>query len=251
MKKLLSSTALFALIAGGAANAEASITEAQSTAEANAMVLQQLRTPGTTNAGVSADIDRSDTDERGIWQAMASLDWAPSGEQTEQKRAIKVSPTMYQPGLVVGDESDNQDLPLNETAFDEAADPNGIDTTVQLLEVADLDEVLQQGSEFTVFAPTNAAFKEVDEKQLNRFVAGYDQDELEEILKAHIVKGDVSRDQLGTSGKEFTSISDTDLTIREDAIGQIRVENAFVVASDTSADGGTIHIVDKIIQIDG
>lgn len=251
MKKLLSSTALFALIAGGAAHAEASITEAQSTAEANAMVLQQLRTPGTTSAVVSADIDRSDSDERGIWQAMASLDWAPSGEQTEQKRAIKVSPTMYQPGLITDEVSNDEELTVNETAFDEAADPNGIDTMVQLLEVSDLDEVLQQESEFTVFAPTNAAFKEVDKKQLNRFVAGYDQDELEEILKAHIVKGNVSRDQLDTDGTEFTSMSDTDLTIREDAIGQIRVENAFVVASDTSAEGGTVHIVDKIIQIDG
>lgn len=251
MKKLLSSTALFALIAGGAAHAEASITEAQSTAEANAMVLQQLRTSGTTNVVVSADMDRSKSDKRGIWQAIASLDWAPSGEQTEQKRAIKVSPTMYQPGLVTDEGSDSEELTVNETAFDEAADPNGIDTMVQLLEVSDLDEVLQQDSEFTVFAPTNAAFRDVDQKQLNRFIAGYDRDRLEKILKAHIIKGDVPRDQLDTVGTEFTSMSDADLTIREDAIGQIRVENAFVVASDRNAEGGAVHIVDKIIQIDG
>lgn len=251
MKKLLSSTALFALTAGGAAHAEASLTEPQTTAEANAMVLEQLESSGTTHAAVNANTERSVTEERGIWQAMASLDWVPSEEQPEQKRAIKVAPTMYQPGLVMDDASDDEDLTVNEMAFDKAADPNGIDTMVQLLEISDLDEVLQQDSELTVFAPTNAAFRDVDQSQLNRFIAGYDQDKLEKILKAHIVKGDISKDQLDMSGAKFTSISDTDLTIREDAIGQIRVENAFVVASDTRADGGIIHVVDKIIQVDG
>ena len=255
MKKLLSSTALLALIAGGTAHAEAPLNEPQTTAQANAMALKMLMIEGAANEMVATDQLATPADEKAetqnLWQAMSSLDWNSSTMEEQKRPTIKTAETMYQPGLIDDDMSSAQDVPERAGAFEDPVDPNGIDTMIQLLKVSNLYETLQEEEDITVFAPTNAAFKEIGETQLNRFKAGYDAEELSDVLEAHIVRDVVTPEGLESSSSEFDAMNEAQLTIRKDAVGQVRVENAFVVASDLSAENGAIHVVDQVISAEG
>ena len=174
MKKLLSSTALLALIAGGAAYAEAPMNEPQTTAQANAMALKMLTIESVANDMDATNQRAAQTSEKvetqNLWQAMTSLDWSSSNDDVEDRPAIKTADTMYQPGLIDDDTSNAQDVPESEGAFEDPVDPNGIDTMIQLLKVSNLYETLQEEEDITVFAPTNAAFDEIGETQLNDLI---------------------------------------------------------------------------------
>jgi uncharacterized surface protein with fasciclin (FAS1) repeats len=257
MKKLLSSSALLALMATGYAYAEASTYEPQTTAQANVIMLEQLRaepainwTNSSRDQQVAANDDKT---SETIWDAMADLSWQGADLEAtpESETAISVSTRMYQPGLIEDDGASERDREATNSIADLARDPNGVDLMIQLLEVSGLDETLQGDQTYTVFAPTNAAFREIDEQQLNRFVAGYDQTELENILKAHIVEGEVIASDLADEPTEIVTASEQELVLREDSLGQIRVENAFVIASDASASNGVIHVIDKPLSLDG
>ena len=266
MKKLLTSTALLALMSTGYAYGATQTAEPQTTAEANMMMLERLTVSAQmetvdTPIKVSASeqtmpADRMENDSMegdNLWDTMAAFEWTDTSDQrstSERDTAVKVSDEMYQPGLV-GDDSMSQDVADTQTdalAFE--TDPNGIDTMIQLLEIFGYDEKLTGDQAYTVFAPTNAAFRNVSEEQLNRFIAGYDADKLAKILEAHIVEGEFSAADISQEAETVKTAGETQLTVREDALGQVRVGNAFVIASDDSAENGVIHVVDKIISLE-
>lgn len=257
MKKLLSSTALLALMSTGYAYAEASTYDPQTTAEANVMMLEQLKAESQIDwVDSSRDQQVAANDDQKpetLWDAMATYSWqgADTEATSEVKNATSVPSHMYQPGLVGDEQIAEAQAEATNGDPNLEYDPNGVDMMVQLLEISGLDETLQGDETYTVFAPTNAAFREIDEKQLNRFVAGYDQAKLENILKAHIVEGEVMASDLADEPTEIVTASEQELVLREDSLGQIRVENAFVIASDASASNGVIHVIDKTISRDG
>ena len=63
--------------------------------------------------------------------------------------------------------------------------------------------------------------------------------------------GELTADEISTESVRVETNADAQLSIREDTLGQIRAGDAFVIASDESADNGVIHIVDQIISYEG
>ena len=258
MKKLLSSSALFALMSTGYAFGDVQTSEPQTTAQANAMMLERLNAEAQTGTievnKIELSASNDNTEDSSLWDALAEFEWTETpdeGMSPAAKPAIKVSERMYQPGLIGDDTTAPEIAEAQIYGFDFSADPNGIDMMIQLLEVSGYDEKLASGDAYTVFAPTNAAFRNVSERQLNRFVAGYDADKLETILDAHIVEGELSPDDISSDPELITTASDTRVMVRQDSLGQVRVADAFVIASDDSAGNGVFHVVDKIIVFEG
>ncbi len=64
-------------------------------------------------------------------------------------------------------------------------------TLVTAIKAAELVTVLQGQGPFTVFAPTNAAFKKLPEGQLEDLLKPANRDKLAAILKGHLIKGRV------------------------------------------------------------
>jgi uncharacterized surface protein with fasciclin (FAS1) repeats len=123
------------------------------------------------------------------------------------------------------------------------AQKNGSFTTlVKALEDTDLVAALSGEGPFTVFAPTDEAFADIDSDLLQKLLK--DKDKLTEVLKYHVAAGlYTSTDLEGTA--RLTTLEGDDLTV--DSSNGIRVDEATVRKADIEADNGIIHVVDQVI----
>ena len=106
---------------------------------------------------------------------------------------------------------------------------------VTALEQTGLAETLSAEGPFTLFAPTDDAFAELPEGALEAMTA----DELAEVLRAHVVAGAVTADELGDT---ITTLAGTTLPV-----GMASVGEATVLRADIEAANGIIHAIDTVL----
>lgn len=117
-------------------------------------------------------------------------------------------------------------------------------TLAMLLTEAGLVDVLENGDNYTVFAPTNEAFEAVPEETLQALLA--DLDLLREVLLTHVVVGAVTSEQVVGLSEAPTAAGNV-LPISSGDYG-VRVGNATVTQADVMASNGVIHVVDAVIM---
>lgn len=149
--------------------------------------------------------------------------------------------------VIVGD----VDLPSPPNSIvDVAAGNENFSTLVSLLQSTGLDTLLADtGTDFTVFAPTNAAFDALDPALLDAL--SQDADALTNVLTYHVIQGAVVL-QDGA-----VSVAQSDDSLVEMANGNnvalslsgsdLYVNTSRVSATDIMADNGVIHVVDQVI----
>jgi uncharacterized surface protein with fasciclin (FAS1) repeats len=116
-------------------------------------------------------------------------------------------------------------------------------TLAKLLTMTGLVSTLQQQGPFTVFAPTDAAFKQVPKKTLNALLQ--DKAKLKAVLLYHVVSGKVTAEDVVklTSAK---TVNGKDLRIRV-AGSNVFVNSAKVTKPDVMASNGVIHVVNRVL----
>ena len=102
---------------------------------------------------------------------------------------------------------------------------------------ADIDEFAR----FTVFAPTNAAFADIDPARLEEVLA--DRELMAQILAFHIVEGEVRAADLP---RTLETIGGWDLRIAI-ADSTVTVQDATVTQADILAANGVIHAIDAVM----
>ncbi|CAF2629723.1 unnamed protein product [Rotaria sp. Silwood2] len=118
------------------------------------------------------------------------------------------------------------------------------------LKAAGLEEASQQGTLFTVFAPSDAAFRKVPTDIAERLSDPQNKDELAKLLSYHAV---------GNRNLTSSELLKMDLPARlETLIGdfitvtkqgdQIKINNATIIESDILASNGVIHIIDSVLM---
>lgn len=135
------------------------------------------------------------------------------------------------------------------TIVDIATGDANFSSLVAALQRADLVTTLQ-GGEYTVFAPTNAAF--------DAFLNGTPLDQvpvetLTQILLNHVVGGtvrstDLSNGYVGTAAKEATTDNAISLLVNIDSGVKLNGDVS-VTSADIDADNGIVHVVDKVIAV--
>jgi uncharacterized surface protein with fasciclin (FAS1) repeats len=99
--------------------------------------------------------------------------------------------------------------------------------------------------EWTVFAPTDAAFKKIDKETLNK-VKG-DKELLKKILTSHAVKGTVlAADVVKLDGKEVTTVSGAKFKVKVDG-KTVKIGDAKVIQADIKAKNGVVHVIDTVL----
>ena len=118
-------------------------------------------------------------------------------------------------------------------------------TLVTLLQKAGLVGALKKGN-YTVFAPTNAAFKKLPKSTLA--AVGEDRALLKKVLTYHVVKGKVPAAKVVTlNGKSVKTLSGQTVKV------SVRGGNVFlngstrVTKTDVLASNGVIHVVNKVL----
>ncbi|MCB1549323.1 MAG: fasciclin domain-containing protein [Hyphomicrobiaceae bacterium] len=118
-------------------------------------------------------------------------------------------------------------------------------TLVTALKAADLVDTLKGAGPFTVFAPTDAAFKKLPKGTLASLLKPENKAELRRILTYHVLAGKVMSGDI--KGKKLSPKTVEGSTLAVDARKGVRVGKAKVTKADIAASNGVIHVVDTVI----
>ena len=111
---------------------------------------------------------------------------------------------------------------------------------------AGLAETLSGKGEWTVFAPTDAAFKKLGAEKLKAVMA--DKELLKKILLAHAVKGTVmAADVVKMDGKEVETLQGTAFKVMVKG-KTVMIGKAKVIKADLKASNGVVHVVDTVLM---
>ena len=120
-------------------------------------------------------------------------------------------------------------------------------TLLKAVTVASLEDTLDEGGPFTVFAPTNDAFAKIPEETLNGLLA--DKDALTAVLLRHVVPGAAlkARDvPKGTTTVKTAGGEEIDVTRGRYITVKSSAGEAGVIAFDVLATNGVVHLVNSV-----
>lgn len=137
-----------------------------------------------------------------------------------------------------------------ESIVDVAVANGGFTTLVAALQATGLDEVLADlSTEFTVFAPSDAAFALLGEDTINALIA--DPDTLANILLYHVIPGaTILQDAAVTvaqSADSLVTMANEQQTALSLSGSTLYVNKSAVSLTDVMASNGVIHVIDQVI----
>ncbi|MCL4809638.1 MAG: fasciclin domain-containing protein [Thermoanaerobaculia bacterium] len=126
---------------------------------------------------------------------------------------------------------------------DTAVAAGSFNTLATALKAAGLVETLKGAGPFTVFAPTDDAFKKLPAGTLEKLLA--DKAQLTKVLTYHVVAGKVmAADVVKLSEAKTVEGSAVKIAVKD---GKVKVNDANVVKTDVGASNGVIHVIDTVI----
>ena len=130
----------------------------------------------------------------------------------------------------------------------ETAVSNGsFKTLTAALQAAGLVETLKGKGPYTVFAPTDEAFKKLPAGTVENLLKPENKAQLQKVLTYHVVAGNVMSGDL--KGKTTNAKTVEGSAVRIDASGNaVKVDDAVVTQADVSASNGVIHVIDSVIM---
>lgn len=120
-----------------------------------------------------------------------------------------------------------------------------LSTLVTAVSTADLVKTLQGAGPFTVFAPTDAAFKKLGTDQVQALLEPAQRDQLKKILTYHVVPGALTVAEL-TDGQKLKTVAGETLVVKVDG-DKVTVGGATVVKPDIEASNGIVHVIDGVL----
>ncbi len=138
-----------------------------------------------------------------------------------------------------------EEKPKVENIVETAKTNTDFNTLVDAFVAADLDETLASEQElYTVFAPTDAAFAELDDEYLANLVNN-DTATLTKILTYHVVSGKLMSTDLSDDTR-IETIQGKYITVNIEG-ENVYVDDAMVTSTDIECSNGVIHIIDTVI----
>ena len=108
-----------------------------------------------------------------------------------------------------------------------------------------LDKVLSGNGPYTVFAPSDLAFRKMNTGKFETLLKPENKAKLEDILKYHIVPGKLSYNDL-KDGEKLKTVNGQELSIQVKD-GHVRVQGAEIENHDLQTSNGVIHVLDTVM----
>lgn len=121
------------------------------------------------------------------------------------------------------------------------SDPD-LSTLSKLIGQSGLNETLSGAGPFTVFAPTNEAFKAVPAKTMVELAA--DKDQLKRVLAYHVLPAKSAAADVKAGNMK--TVNGANVALGRTATF-ITVEEALVTAPDKVATNGVVHVIDRVL----
>jgi uncharacterized surface protein with fasciclin (FAS1) repeats len=135
-------------------------------------------------------------------------------------------------------------LPSTATVVDIIVNSDDHETLEDAVLAAGLETALSGSGEFTVFAPTDAAFAALGQAKLDELLADPTGD-LTDILKYHVVNSDVRAGDL-SDGLTAATLQGSNITIKVDNSGNY-VDDVKISVTDLVAGNGVVHVIDAVL----
>ena len=120
------------------------------------------------------------------------------------------------------------------------------ETLVAAVKAAGLVETLKGDGPFTVFAPTDAAFKKIPQSTLNDLLKPENKEKLASILTYHVVSGKVmAKDVVDLEEAETVNGAKAPVKVSGDTV---MIGDAKVVKTDIKTSNGVIHVIDTVLM---
>jgi uncharacterized surface protein with fasciclin (FAS1) repeats len=130
------------------------------------------------------------------------------------------------------------------TIIDTAADAGTFTTLLNALKAASLTDMLRTPGPYTIFAPTDEAFKRLAPGALDMLLN--DTKKLKTILAYHVVSGTLAAKDVKPG--DIKTVEGTALfAVRQRT--ELSVNGAKVVQADIGASNGVIHAIDAVIML--
>ena len=129
---------------------------------------------------------------------------------------------------------------------DTAVKAGQFNTLAAALTAGDLIVVLKGNGPFTVFAPTDEAFKKLAPGTVESLLKPENKAQLVKILSYHVVPGKVMSSALAGKKTEAKTVGGETVVVDATMAG-VTVNNAKVVTADVAADSGVIHVIDTVL----
>lgn len=138
-----------------------------------------------------------------------------------------------------------EEVAVENNIVETAQATDSLSTLVDAVVAAELvDTLSDENSEFTVFAPTNAAFGEIEDT-VNTLLQPENQSDLQNVLQYHVVSGKVMSSDL-QNGQMVETLAGDMIKIRI-AGGNVYINDAMVSTADVNTTNGVVHIIDKVM----
>ncbi len=124
-----------------------------------------------------------------------------------------------------------------------AAQVGSFTTLLQVIETAELTDVLKSPGPFTILAPSDQAFQKLSPETLESLQQ--DLSKLKQILSYHVLFGDVRSDDLAEI-HEAPTLEGSVVIVEQN--GRITVNDITVSQMDILADNGVIHTIDTVLM---
>ncbi|MCH2133484.1 MAG: fasciclin domain-containing protein [Phycisphaerales bacterium] len=131
------------------------------------------------------------------------------------------------------------------TIAETAAADGRFQTLVAAVDAAGLTETLNGSGQFTVFAPTDAAFAKLPRGTVETLLKPENKTALKNVLLYHVVPGNLmARDVLAKSG--WTTANGQRIDISSCDAGA-KADASKIVITDIKTSNGTIHVIDTVM----
>ena len=124
-------------------------------------------------------------------------------------------------------------------------------TLVAAVKAAGLVDTLEGKGPFTVFAPTNEAFKKLPAGTVEKLLKPDEKAALSKILTYHVVPGKLEASDL-TDGKKLNTVQGEELTVKNKdgkiSIVDAKGDSANVTIDDVNQSNGVIHVIDSVLM---
>jgi len=129
------------------------------------------------------------------------------------------------------------------TILETAKDAGKFNTLIAAVKAAGLTETLNGKGPFTLFAPSDEAFKKISKTDLDVLLK--DTGKLKSILNYHVVAGNLAAKDVKAG--EIKTVQGTALTAAVKG-NDVTVNGAKVVQANIAASNGMIHVIDTVIM---
>jgi len=108
-----------------------------------------------------------------------------------------------------------------------------------------LDQVLTTNGPYTLFAPSDMAFRKLEGETMADLLKPENKVQLTHLLQHHVVAGKVNFKDL-KDGEKLTTLQGKKLSVKVQD-GKVSIDNATIQAHDIQTSNGVIHSLDAVL----